>query len=423
MTTEPAPTPTASRPVSPRQLEWLTAEVPRWREAGLVDDAGAAGILASYHSSRRFDLAALLLTLGAAFVGVGLVWLVASNLDELSPLVRVLVVGAFWLALLVVGEVLAARHERRISPLAGTTRILAAIAFGALLLQAAQSLQVPAYEPSLLAWWGLGALVHGYVVRALGPVVIGVLALGAWVVTQASIAADGALEVLLPCFAAAIVGASVAVLHARSSPSFAPPWRVLGAIYLLGGLFVAALPYATTEDFTWTRFSVLTLSVAGVAAVAALALAPGGLRLEPLLAVAIAGAGVLLVMWNVDFDLDGEGTVGLEGWGRAAVGIGVYVGAAAWIAVLGVLRDSRVLTFVATAALVIFTTFQSFAVFARIIQGAWLFVVLGLIFAATGWLADRGRRQLVRSLGDEPPGSQSPGDQPPGRESSEGGAA
>ena len=33
-----------------------------------------------------------------------------------------------------------------------------------------------------------------------------------------------------------------------------------------------------------------------------------------------------------------------------------------------------------TALVVLFTTFQSFAVFAEIIQGAWLFLVLGLIF-------------------------------------------
>ena len=38
--------------------------------------------------SRRFDLSRLLLTLGAAFVGVGIIWLVASNLDQLPPLTR-----------------------------------------------------------------------------------------------------------------------------------------------------------------------------------------------------------------------------------------------------------------------------------------------------------------------------------------------
>jgi hypothetical protein len=50
------------------------------------------------------------------------------------------------------------------------------------------------------------------------------------------------------------------------------------------------------------------------------------------------------------------------------------------------------------AALVVFTTFQSFAVFARVIEGAWLFVVLGLVFLGSGYLFDRGRRGLEAGL-------------------------
>ncbi len=62
---------------------------------------------------------------------------------------------------------------------------------------------------------------------------------------------------------------------------------------------------------------------------------------------------------------------------------------------------SRRLTALATIALVIFTTFQSFAVFARIIEGAWLFVILGVVFLATGFLADRARRRLAIELEGE----------------------
>ena len=68
------------------------------------------------------------------------------------------------------------------------------------------------------------------------------------------------------------------------------------------------------------------------------------------------------------------------------------------VAVLGTLRDSWQLTATATAALVVFTTFQSFAVFAQIIEGAWLFVVLGLVFLGTGVLFDRARRRLAAAL-------------------------
>jgi hypothetical protein len=66
--------------------------------------------------------------------------------------------------------------------------------------------------------------------------------------------------------------------------------------------------------------------------------------------------------------------------------------------VLGIRRSSDWLTYLALAALVVFTTFQSFAVFAQIIQGAWLFVVLGLVFLGSGYLFDRARRELAEAV-------------------------
>ena len=119
------------------------------------------------------------------------------------------------------------------------------------------------------------------------------------------------------------------------------------------------------------------------------------------MAVAIGVVGVLLVLWDVGADFDVEDQVGAAGWAHAALGVVAYVAAAAWFAVLGVLRDSRLLTLLATAAVVLFTTTQAFSVFAAIVQGAWLFVLLGLVLAGTGYLADRGRRQLARSLADD----------------------
>ena len=52
-----------------------------WQSEGLVDDHQVDAILDVYHASRRFSLTRLMLGLGAGFVGVGLIWLVAANLD------------------------------------------------------------------------------------------------------------------------------------------------------------------------------------------------------------------------------------------------------------------------------------------------------------------------------------------------------
>ena len=68
---------------------------------------------------------------------------------------------------------------------------------------------------------------------------------------------------------------------------------------------------------------------------------------------------------------------------------------------LGTVREHPALTWMAMVGLVVFTTFQSFAVFAPIVTGAWLFVVLGTVFLGTGFLFDRARRELVQAL--DPP--------------------
>ena len=217
-----------------------------------------------------------------------------------------------------------------------------------------------------------------------------------------------ALTVLLVLFAAGGVAASFdAFPHATrfgtSFRGFSATWREIGALLSLGALFVAALPYVTTDDFTASTILVAVLVASGLAVVASAALSTDNARLEPAMALVIGVVGVLLVLWEVGSDFDVDEQVGAAGWAHAAFGVIAYVGAAAWFAVLGVLRDSKRLTFIATAALVVFTTFQAFAVFAAIVQGAWLFVLLGLVFAGTGYLADRARRQLARSLGDDRP--------------------
>ena len=78
--------------------------------------------------------------------------------------------------------------------------------------------------------------------------------------------------------------------------------------------------------------------------------------------------------------------------------VAAYVLLAVVVVALGTLRDHAALTWLATAALVVFTTFQSFAVFAPIVTGAWLFVVLGTVFLGTGFLVDRARRELAHAL-------------------------
>ena len=166
------------------QLAWLRRELDDWQAAGIVDADQAAAISGRYRTvaqTRRFSLGRLLLTLGALFVGVGLIWLVAANLDQLPPLLRFAVVAAFWLAFLVGGELLGPRLTPAVL---GAVRLLAALTFGATIFQAAQSMQVPAYEPVLLGLWSAGTLLHAYLTRSVVPLMVGIATGLVWRIWQ-----------------------------------------------------------------------------------------------------------------------------------------------------------------------------------------------------------------------------------------------
>ncbi len=195
MTAPPTATPTAPghrdpavHAATPAQLHWLEGELAHWQAEGLLAPEAAHAIRGRYVASRRFTLSRIVLTLGACFVGLGLIWLVASNLDAMSPLARFGLMVAIWLGLVVgvrgAGEPRAPGWATRHPRSSGALRLLAAAAFGAVVFQAAQSLQVPAYEPLLVGVWGLGALLWAYAVRGVAPLVLAVALLAFWFVWQ-----------------------------------------------------------------------------------------------------------------------------------------------------------------------------------------------------------------------------------------------
>lgn len=143
----------------------------------------------------------------------------------------------------------------------------------------------------------------------------------------------------------------------------------------------------------------ITVVVIAVVAVAASSVLARGLdRWEPLAMAAVALAALALLAWETDADVT---AIGVQDWAHAVISVIVFVAAATWVAALGALRDSPRLTAIALLALVVFTTFQAFAIFAPIIDGAWLFLVLGLVFLGTGFGFDRARRHLAETLDDD----------------------
>jgi uncharacterized membrane protein len=335
----------------------------------------------------------VLLYLGGGFVGIGLIWLVAANLDQLSPVARFVTVTALWLAFLAGGELLAARQASR--QLVGAARLLAALGLGAVLFQAAQSLQVPAFEPRLIGLWAAGAFLHGYAVRAHAPFLVGLIVGATWWFVQPLWDEQNGVAVVVLLGAGAVLAAGLAVLHDGRLDAFAWAWRTVAAAMALLSLFVAAIPDIGGDGLAWSPWLVGALVAAGAAALAAGVLARGIRALEPAGAVVVLVVATLLALWSTGSDTT---DVDASDWMHAAVSVAAYVVLAVALVALGTVREHTALTWMAMGGLVVFTTFQSFAVFAPIVTGAWLFVVLGTVFLGSGFLFDRARRELVQAL-------------------------
>ena len=390
-----APAPVTTRQVPPRQLAWLRSEVADWTSQGLIsaDQADRISTRYSADTHTRFSIGRVLLYLGGGFVGIGLIWLVAANLDQLSPVGRFATVCLIWLTFLVGGEILAGRGAS--APVVGAARLLAALGIGAVLFQAAQSLQVPAFEPRLLGLWAAATLVHGYLARAYLPFLVGVTSGVAWWFTQPLWDQPSGLTVVVLLGAAAVLASGLAVLHDGRLDAFARTWRTVGGGMALLAVFVAAIPDIGGDGVVWSRWLAVALALAGGAAVAAAATRAGLRTLEPLGAIAVLVVATLIGLWSTGTDTS---DVDASDWLHAAISVAAYVVLAVALVALGTVREQPSLSWMAMVGLVVFTTFQSFAVFAPIVTGAWLFVVLGTVFLGTGFLFDRARRELAQAL-------------------------
>ena len=246
--------------------------------------------------------------------------------------------------------------------------------------------------------WALGALVHAYAVRSLAVLAPAVPLALFWVFWQV-LGTDGReLRAALGMALAGAVGAIAGALHERSRPTWDVPWVESGASAALAAVFLAGSPTPVARG--WAPW-LIALVVGAIVILGALAVRAGrNAQLSLVIGVLGLAIAAMLASWPVG---EWHGERGGQGGPvilRACVAVAVFLVLATAVAVLGVLRESQRLTVIATAALVLFVTVQAFGVFAPIFSGAALFLTLGLVLLATGYLADRGRRTLVADRGD-----------------------
>jgi uncharacterized membrane protein len=395
--------PSSTRPNAPAgHLHWLREEVAHWVADGVITKQQATNIAQRYVPVHRVALARLLLWLGAAFVGLGVIWLVAANLDQVAPLPRLAIVTAFWLTLLAAAEWLSHQRAHRgtlPSPVVGAFRVLATLAFGAVIAQASQSLNVAAFQPKLLGYFAIGAVSYAYLARATGPLVLGVVGAALWVIISLVITdVASELDLLLALFAASVGAIGIAEVHRNRWQGLSAPWREVGWILLLGALFVAALPERGSATFNLPANVIGIVCFGVLGGGLGLVLGQGASRWQAMAAIGAAGCGLFLAVWNPAVT---EQSLSPLAWAHVLLAVVVFILTAGWVAVSGTVADNTRMVAIGLVATVIFTTAQSFQVFGRFIQGAWLFIFLGLIFLGTGYAFDRARRQVAIQVESE----------------------
>jgi len=389
-------------PISPERLAWLEAEATRWRVDGLIEDEAAAAITARYRAKDRRTPVGLVVVLGFLLVAVGLVLLVASNveLDEVGPLARFLGVAAIWLALVAAAE-LGVERVAALRVLVGPLRVLVVVAYGATILQATQSLQVPAFSAAILVAWAVGSLAYAYAVVSYGAEVLGIAIGAAWYVFVMVQRGDTGAGVVLGLALPVPLLLAVGMAHAPTTlAALGRSWRGLAALLGLAGLFAGAIPGVVSEpDIPWAAWVVLVLGLIGVAVCAARGDADD--RFEAAVGAAAAAAALVLVAVAPGETTDvfsGESPSGAQ-VAFALLGIATFVAAALAVAILGVRRRSPRITDAASGALFLFLLVQSFGVLAPLASGAALVLGLGVVLVAGGVLVDRGRRRLRAEAG------------------------
>ena len=242
----------------PARLAWLRTSSTSWETDGLLDDAQAAAILGSYQASRRFSLAHLLLSIGAVFLGFGLIWLVAANLDALSPLGPVRPRGRrLARPPRSVGET-ARGHRRQPVPPAVVRRLgcWPRSPFGAVVFQAAQCLQVPAYEPALVGRVGARRAAPRVRRPCPVPLAVGITAGLGWFLWVGRRGSTSSLSgVLEPRWSRRSWRPSLAApAHALVSEFAAAVARGRRAFWRWAGCSAAALPFAGPTSSRGTRW-------------------------------------------------------------------------------------------------------------------------------------------------------------------------
>ena len=361
----------------------------RWLEAGLVDEAAVARILA-YESGAAPEQnlrwpAILALSFGALMVGGGMLLFVAAHWDQLSPTARFLTV----LSKVAILHLAGAWFTDRMPKLATAFHGMGTLALGAGIFLSGQIFHLEEHWPGGILLWALGAWLGYALLRDWVQGLLAALLTPAWLIGEWQVAtqrgwsmADGAERILaIACFLLAVTYLTGRQGEEDGLLRKALAW--VGGLALIPSVFGILV---VTHDHGWWRQVELGASLAAPGWLVGLGLPLAlafGLRGRAAWINLVAGAWALLLgfmgswQWQI-YAWCGLGSAGLVYWG------------------LSERRRERVNLGIAGFALTLLAFYFS-SVLDKLGRSLGL-IGLGLLFLVGGWQLERLRRRLNATI-------------------------
>lgn len=226
----------------------LSADLPKWRDAGWVTQDGATAILAALPAGRAaFGLATVIGTFGGLLVGLGIIAFVASNWQEIPRPARLgLLAAGLALAYGVAGLL----DRRNLRVFAEVALLIAGLIFAAAIALVGQSYHLSGEFADAVALWLIGIFAAAALTASPTMTAIGIVGGGFWTYLATF---DLNQTPHWPGLAPVIAGGLIAtVIGSRND-------RILS---VLAFIFWAALAVGSAGDhYDWSFIGTLALGV------------------------------------------------------------------------------------------------------------------------------------------------------------------
>jgi uncharacterized membrane protein len=406
-----------------RFLEHLPEEVQDWQERGIINPDQGRAILDTYDvpdvaQEARGRLVTVLAVLGSILVGLGIILFFASNWQEIHKEVKLTLMLVGVPTVYVVGYWL--RYHRGYERAGTATILLGALFYGAAIHLVAQAYNIPVNHPNLVLYWFLGVIPLAYVVRSDVMLVLGIglflAAIGfrgqVWLV-DTDLMPFRAFPLYL-VLGLMLYGLGKLQGRFESTRVYSRAYELVGLLTVFAGLYLLSFRFWWEELFDRSVLSNYGVTVefwliAGVAsAVAVVSLtatmltrANQGLPLRTLPYEAVAVLVLLVVAALVVFlQPDSDLVYPLLFNFLLLVGM---VG----LIFLGYFRGREVLINLALVFFSIDVVTRYFEFSFELLDRSVVFIVVGIILLAGGFLLERGRRRVIGQLRTQEAGNES----------------